>query len=53
MALLQGRFKLTVTEVNEWMTNGTQLFYMDVITHPYPNPDAGLFGQSLVPGGKC
>ena len=24
-----------------WITNSILLFYMDVVTHPYPNPDAG------------
>ena len=28
-------------EVRAWMTNHTPLFYMDVITHAYPNPDVG------------
>ena len=26
-------------EVRTWMSNYISLFYMDVITYPYPNPD--------------
>ena len=35
-------FNQTVVEFRERISNRISLFYMDVITYPCPNPDAGL-----------
>ena len=42
MHKLQRRFSLIAVDVRSWLSNYTPFFYMDVITYPFPNLDAGL-----------
>ena len=44
-------FNQTAIKVSVWMRNHTSLFYVDIITYPCPNSDAGL--ALLVKNSVC